>query len=736
MLLLFFTDFCYHIGNMEQEGRIKDEIIGILTIVTGLVIVISLLSHNPWDQSLFTHNTYELKNWLGRFGANLSEILLQSIGLSSYIVPVVFLLYGVRKVFGWAANQRPLMLFIAIGILTMSSSSLLTLLFSGPSGGAAGVLITEFTNRIISSLGSLLLFGTLTLISLMYIIQFSVADLARKTKSKVLFSAQALAKAREKDKGKVKETEKEQPQIKTDDIATEILNQPEVAEPAEELAIPAIQELLPLAPPEETAPMQQPVKKTKFSGAYVLPGIDLLKDSSPSKARPTKEELLQQSELLEKKLQDYSIEGKITYVSPGPIVTMFEFEPAPGIKINKIMSLSEDLTMAMKAHSIRIAPIHGRSTLGIEVPNQEREDVFLKDLIVSDAFRKSPSKLTIALGKDIFGIPLTADLSKMPHLLIAGATGSGKSVGMNSIVLSLLYRATPQEVKMLMIDPKMLELSAYSEIPHLLMPVITLPKEASNALKMLVFEMERRYRLLAESGARNIEAYNKNIETRNSNSEIAEKEPLPYIVIFIDELADLMFASGHEVEDSIARLAQMARAAGIHLILATQRPSVDVITGIIKANFPSRISFQVSSKLDSRIILDTYGADQLLGKGDMLFVSPGKKIKRIHGAYVSEEEIKNVVDFIRAQGGPDYTLFEEISIESQEEKSLDDRDEFYQQAKDIVLSTGQATISYIQRRMKIGYNRAARIMEMLEEDGIVSPPGEAGKPREILWRKK
>ncbi len=434
-------------------------------------------------------------------------------------------------------------------------------------------------------------------------------------------------------------------------------------------------------------------------------------------------------------------------MSPGPVVTMFEFEPAPGIKINKIMSLSDDLAMAMKATSIRISPIHGRSTLGIEVPNQERDDVCLKELIVSDVFRKSPSKLTIALGKDIFGTPVMADLSKMPHLLIAGATGSGKSVGMNSIVLSLLYRATPKEVKMLMIDPKMLELSAYAEIPHLLMPVITLPKEASNALKMLVFEMERRYRLLAESGARNIETYNSKFKTQSSKFRInepeesgshsaIEREPLPYIVIFIDELADLMFASGHEVEDSIARLAQMARAAGIHLILATQRPSVDVITGIIKANFPSRISFQVSSKLDSRIILDTYGADQLLGKGDMLFVSPGKKIKRIHGAYVSEEEMKSVIDFIRAQGGPDYTLFEDLTIGSREEAVSEDKDELYLQAREIVLSTGQASISYIQRRMKIGYNRAARIMEMLEEEGVVGPPGEAGKPRELLWKRK
>jgi S-DNA-T family DNA segregation ATPase FtsK/SpoIIIE len=448
--------------------------------------------------------------------------------------------------------------------------------------------------------------------------------------------------------------------------------------------------------------------------------------------------LIDRSELLEKKLLDYSIEGKITYVSPGPIVTMFEFEPAPGVKISKIMSLADDLAMGLRATSVRISPIHGRSTLGIEVPNKDRESVFLKDIISNESFLKTHAKLTIALGKDIFGVPVMADLAKMPHLLIAGATGSGKSVGLNSIVVSLLYKASPREVKMLMIDPKMLELSAYEDIPHLLMPVITLPREASNALKKLVFEMERRYRLLADSGARNIDAYNKKIEAAarsKTDDEGAEKEHLPYIVIFIDELADLMFASGREVEDSIARLAGMARAAGIHLVLATQRPSVDVITGIIKANFPSRISFQVSSKMDSRIILDTYGADQLLGKGDMLFTSPGKKIKRIHGAYVSEEEMLRIVDFIKQQEGPDYTLFEDLAVAPQESQNFEEQEELYPEVREIVLAAGQASISYIQRRMKIGYNRAARIMEMLEEEGIVGPPGEAGKPREIIWRQ-
>jgi S-DNA-T family DNA segregation ATPase FtsK/SpoIIIE len=714
---------------MERGSRIKDEIKGLLSVFTGLIVIISLISHNQWDRSFFTHSS-ELRNLLGRFGSNLSEFLLQAVGFASYLIPVVLFSYGLRKIFNRTSSQRLPVFAGVITVLIIATSSILTLIFgnySGEttnySGGNAGNLVVNFTLKVFSSTGSYLLFTTLILVSLMYVFQFSIANIARVLINKVIFGLKAISAIKIKKKGAKK------PRIMEDSPLLESVYEQEPLP----LKYPDVKSM----PPEKTN-IRRSIKTT---GEYELPGTGLLKDPPPSKTRPAKDELLNRSDLLEKKLQDYSIEGKVTYVSPGPIVTMFEFKPAPGIKISKVMSLADDLAMALKASSIRISPIHGRSTLGIEVPNKDREDVFLKDIISNDAFNKSHSKMTLALGKDIFGAPVMADLSKMPHLLIAGATGSGKSVGLNSIILSLLYRATPKEIKMLMIDPKMLELSAYEEIPHLLMPVITLPKEASNALKMLVVEMERRYRVLAESGARNIEAYNKKIEAASrlkstADNTVSEKEHLPYIVIIVDELADLMFASGREVEDSIARLAQMARAAGIHLILATQRPSVDVITGIIKANFPSRISFQVSSKLDSRIILDTYGADQLIGKGDMLLTSPGKKIKRIHCAYVSEEEIRNVVNFIKAQAGPDYTLFEDLLTESAEETNSEDRDELYARAKEIVLSTGQASISYIQRRIKVGYNRAARIMETLEEDGIVGPPGEAGKPREILRRRQ
>jgi S-DNA-T family DNA segregation ATPase FtsK/SpoIIIE len=425
---------------------------------------------------------------------------------------------------------------------------------------------------------------------------------------------------------------------------------------------------------------------------------------------------------------DFDVEGKVTQVHPGPIVTMYEFEPAPGVKINRVVSLSDDLALALKAQSVRVAPLPGKATIGIEVPNTQREIVSLREILSAESFKKSSSRLTLGLGKDISGKSIIADLSKMPHLLVAGATGSGKSVSINSMVISLLYKATPAAVKMLMIDPKLLELSAYEEIPHLISPVITNPKEAAEALKKIVIEMEQRYRVLAEKAARSIETY---------NSQPGNEEQMPYIVVFIDELADLMFTVANELEDSIARLAQMGRAAGIHLILATQRPSVDVITGIIKANFPTRISFQVSSKVDSRTILDTHGAEQLLGKGDMLLMFPGARIIRVHGALITESEIKAVTDFVKSQGKPDYTILNAIQeMERNGDEIPGERDELYLKAVEFGESLGEVSISSIQRRLKIGYNRAAKIMELMEEDGLVGPPRGAGKPREFLRRRR
>ncbi|MDO8519256.1 MAG: DNA translocase FtsK, partial [Deltaproteobacteria bacterium] len=455
--------------------------------------------------------------------------------------------------------------------------------------------------------------------------------------------------------------------------------------------------------------------------------------------------------ILEKKLLDFGVEGKVTEIHPGPLITMYEFEPAPGIKLSRIANLVDDLCLAMGGRSVRIvAPLPNKPAVGIEIPNNTRETVWLKDIIADEKFHGNESKLVMALGKDIEGIPFVADLAKMPHLLVAGATGSGKSVSINSMILSILYKAKPEEVRIIMVDPKMLELSIYEGIPHLLLPVVTEPKKASLALRWAVREMERRYKLLSDIDARNISNYNKKIEKGNFVSkqplaQIVEGEEapepikhegkIPYIVIIVDELADLMMVSSREVEESITRLAQMARAAGIHLILATQRPSVDVLTGVIKANFPARISFKVASKFDARTILDTIGSERLLGNGDMLFVPPGaSRMLRVHGAFISETEVARVVEFLKNQAKPIYdeTILKVAEVEAAElEADGGESDELYDQAVAIVAETRQASISMIQRKLRVGYNRAARMIEKMEIEGIVSAPTGAGS-RQVL----
>ena len=456
------------------------------------------------------------------------------------------------------------------------------------------------------------------------------------------------------------------------------------------------------------------------------------------------------SKLLEKKLSDFDVSGNVVAVSPGPVVTMYEYEPAPGVKINKVMSLADDLAMALRATSIRIvAPIPGKSVIGIEVANANREPVRLEDIIASEVFEDSKSKLTLALGKDIMGSPVITDLAKMPHLLIAGATGSGKSVALNAMICSILYKATPEEVKLVLIDPKRIELSAYEGIPHMISPVVVDARKATEALHWAVHEMERRYTLMAEKRARNIEEYQQRLAKEmealkqvngSGDRPAAEAEStpewLPFIVIVIDELADLMLVASRDVELALTRLAQMARAAGIHLLIATQRPSVDVLTGTIKANFPTRVSFQVSSRTDSRTILDANGAESLLGNGDMLLLPPGTaKLQRIHGAYISEVEIRRIIKFLRNQQEPVYD--KEIlkpKPDDEDKKGEDEYDEKYDEAVALVTETGQASISMIQRRLRVGYNRAARMIEMMESDGVVGP-SDGSKPRDVLVKR-
>ena len=465
----------------------------------------------------------------------------------------------------------------------------------------------------------------------------------------------------------------------------------------------------------------------KYSN-FILPNLDLLDEPKDQPISYDKEKALDKAKRIEEKLENFGINGQITEIKPGPVITLYEYRPEAGTKINKISSLSDDLAMALKATRIRIiAPIPGKDVIGIEVPNDLRETVYLKELLSKDQFKKSPSPINLSLGKDISGIPLFTDLKTAPHLMIAGTTGSGKSVFLHSIITSMLYKATPKQLRFIMIDPKMLELSGYEDIPHLLHPVVTNPKKASAALKWAVKEMETRYKLLSDIGVRDIDSYNKKIDT--------ETESLPFIVIIIDELADLMFVAPNEIKESITRLSQMARAAGIHLIVASQRPSADVVAGLIKANFPARISFAVSSKIDSRIILDASGAEELLGKGDMLLLQPPNNLIRIQGSIISDKERNNISSYLKEQAPPDYNsdITKAYDEEEEAQSSINyEKDALYDEALDIVKQTKLASISMIQRRLKIGYNRAANIIEMMEREGIIGEQESAGKPRKVF----
>ncbi len=520
-----------------------------------------------------------------------------------------------------------------------------------------------------------------------------------------------------------------------EDPLFEDLPEPVLAKPVPQIAKPAM---------KKKEPPKRQIKLTHD----LLPPVNLLTEGPKQDTinDEVHKKYLEIGRLIEERCGEFSVEGEVTAYHPGPVVTTFEFKPSAGVKYAKVVNLGDDLALALKAESIRIERISGSSTVGIEVPNRKRELITLRDIIDTEAFHASSSLLSLALGKDIHGDPLVTDLAKMPHLLVAGATGAGKSVGLNSMIVSLLYKALPTQLRMLMIDPKMVELKVYEDIPHLLHPIITDPKQASQALIWAVNEMENRYRTLAECGVRNIDQYNSLLKDPDSyrrakklapDAPTPHDEPMQYIVVIIDEFADLMMVASKDVEDSVTRLAQKARAVGIHLIIATQRPSVDVITGVIKANLPSRISFQVASKIDSRTILDAQGAEKLLGNGDMLFLPPGTaRLRRLHGAYVSEREINEIVDFVKKnQGEPKY--LEEIT-RLEEEKSAADgldylEDPKYDDAVRVVLTTGQASASYLQRRLKLGYSRAARLIEIMEANGIVGP-SQGSKPREILVR--
>ncbi len=707
---------------------------GLLLFAIGLLLLLCLLSYSATDPCFSVSGSGpDTKNYIGIIGAYLADAFLHLFGLSAYLFPLFLFGYAVYFALGGEA-VHPLLKKIGAVVLFFSVASLCGLQASTvrlfgeeiPSGGMLGGGVSSLLLSGFSRVGAYIITLTALAVALMLLTPFSpIKALAwlRDTAARLMEQFDILVTVYRGRREKAREARQRPPEPKEPPRIVDALPKPQAA--AKE-------------PKPEKQPKPKPVQATfefmetkEGKDGYQLPSPDLLDPLPAVTKKISKEDMLAQSELLAHKLQDFDIQGRVTQVYPGPVVTMFEFEPAPGVKVSRITGLSDDLALSMKAASVRIvAPLPGKAAVGIEVPNNARETVYFRQILEAAEYQSTKSRLKIPLGKDIFGGSVVTSIDKMPHLLVAGATGSGKSVAINSIILALLYNARPNEIKLAMVDPKMLELSVYEGIPHLLSPVVTQPKKAAETLRAIVAEMDRRYRQLAEKGNKNIESYNKGVP---------EAERLPYIVVIIDELADLMMTVAREVEDSTMRLAQMARAAGIHLIVATQRPSVDVITGLIKANLPSRISFQVSSKTDSRTILDANGAENLLGMGDMLFQPPGSAhLMRVHGCFVSEAEIKRVVDFVKKQGKPNYELLQQRvkEVAEAEVAAIEDseRDELYTRAVELVQRNGQASTSFLQRRLRVGYNRAARMIEMMQEDGIVGP-ADGAKPREVLVRK-
>ncbi|MEA2085044.1 MAG: DNA translocase FtsK [Thermodesulfobacteriota bacterium] len=713
---------------LEQHKmpQLWQEALSVCGIFLAAFLLLCLSSFSPYDPSATTTCS---ANWGGQIGGFIAGILMDFLGISSFWLIFIIICLSIQSFFSTGILKK--IPFICLGCTGILISSCCLLMSPGreafdifgriyPAGGWLGENLFGLCRKYFGAPGSILLFVSLFIISLMTTVRFSPYFFGKKlvrifdwSKNKLRRdkknSGNSLKKMAEKIKGKA-----ERPIISSDYEST---------------AIPSLNEPIVISSPDEKNKAEFQPLPVSTKGKYRLPGIDLLNRAEKRKFQIEKEHYFKVSKQLEAKLSDFGVGGKVEGISPGPVITTYEFSPAPGVKISKIVSLANDLALGLKTESVRIVgTIPGKAALGLEVPNPKRLIVNTRDIMGHESFIKSVSRLTLGLGMDVVGNPVIADLTKMPHLLIAGATGSGKSVAVNTIICSILYKASPDEVRLLMIDPKRIELSSYEAIPHLLHPVVVDPKMANRALQWAVREMERRYKLMEEARVKNISGYN-----------AVSEEKIPLIVIIIDELADLMMVSSKEVEDSLARLAQMARAAGMHLIVATQRPSVDVLTGLIKANFPTRISFKVASKIDSKTILDGSGAEQLLGSGDMLFLAPGTaRLQRIHGAYIVEEEILRIVDFLKKQGDVTYDeSVMQIAAEPEEEGGpggTEDYDEKYDEAVSLVCETGHASISLVQRRLRVGYNRAARMIEIMEKEGIVGP-SDGSKPREVLVRK-
>jgi DNA segregation ATPase FtsK/SpoIIIE, S-DNA-T family len=786
-------------------SRRFSEFIGVALFAMALMTLISLASYSDADSVWFFTTGSDLPpvNFGGRVGAFLAELSYQLLGYSAYLLPIVLVVSGWHY-FWCRVPDAAYTKLVGAGLLFACVSSFLSLAFGTlrvanremAAGGYVGKWLASFLAEYLNKTGSIILILTLLFLSIVLSTQFSFGrlfgalfQLARDRAAAMLENRRARQEEsrRERQRQEVlkkhlDKTGKDMKVVKAsaassdvDDNDDQPLRTPlparakaaptkpsmpeEAAKPSRAAAVvgaaaaalraaasrptpPAIKR--PAAAIEPTLPLSDPEKvpaEKKRNGAYAQPPLALL-DAPRGERKVDERELMDGAKQLEEKCREFAVEGAVVQIHPGPVVTTYELKPDAGVKYSKITGLADDLCLAMQAESVLIDRIPGKSTVGIQIPNPNREQISLRELLESEAYRRSTSRLTLALGKTIHGEPFVSDLATMPHLLIAGSTGTGKSVSVNAMLSSILFRASPDEVRLIMIDPKRLELGMYEEIPHLLTPVVVDPKLAANALRWAVREMEERYKTLAAVGVRNIEQYNRNVKTALAESQGPlldknglEVKALPFIVVLIDELADLMMVASNEVEESICRLAQMARAVGIHLILATQRPSVDVITGLIKANLPARISFRVSSKIDSRTILDGNGAEQLLGRGDMLYLPPASsRFVRLHGPYISEQESARLASFLRKQGKPTY----DETITAEEKQSAGDldfeKDDLYDEAARIVVGSGQASISYLQRRLRIGFSRAARLVDMMEAEGLVSP-GAGGKAREVLVKK-
>ena len=675
------------------------EIFGLFIFLSGTLLLIALITYSPEDPNFIFPDNTEIKNLLGFQGSFISDLFFQSVGLISYLISFTLILTGInivrlKEFFLVIENIFFTIIYCVFGTLFFSFfySDAFTLYINGNGGFVGNYFNQTFLNSLVQIHEATSFYVLIFFTFLLFLISINFNPF--KFYKSILKIYNFFFRRKEKNY-----TDKSE-------VISEYIPQDEIKN--------LIQEDLPFIKAENKIN-----EKIKFK----LPSFDLLKVPTKKERENSNQNETHNSEFLEKILLDFGVNGNIKKVSHGPVVTLNEFEPAAGVKVSKIINLSDDIARNTSSESARIATIPGSNTIGIELPNNARENVYLSEILNTTDFKKREIKLPIALGKSISGKPIVGDLFSMPHLLIAGTTGSGKSVCINTIILSLLYRHTPDKCKFILIDPKMLELSTYEGIPHLLCPVITEAKKAASVLGWVVKEMESRYRLMTKEGVRNIDGYN-----------AKHKLPMPYIVVVVDEMSDLMLVAGKEIENYIQKLSQMARAAGIHIIMATQRPSVDVITGTIKANFPTRISFQVTSKIDSRTILGEQGAEQLLGKGDMLYMSSANRVVRIHAPFVSDNEIEKINNFLRSQAEPDYV--DEILNFADEKEIGDsankgDKDELYQQALEIIRSEGKASTSFLQRKLQIGYNRAARIIDMMEADGIVSKANHVGK-RDVL----